>query len=366
MTKILVIENEESIRENIVELLEIEEFETLSAENGKIGLAIAQSTHPDLILCDVMMPELDGYGVIEALRKEPETMMIPFIFLTAKADKLDLRKGMELGADDYLTKPFTPSELLKAISTRLEKQAVVQKASQQQLQELRSNITHSLPHELRTPLNGILASTEFLLHELDFMDTQEIREMVEQISLSGQRLYRLIMNFLLYAELELIATEPKRIAALRQYKTASSKDTITEQVMSQVQEAKREADLSLNLQDVPIAMAEMRLKKLVEELVDNALKFSNPGEPIEINGCVKDHQFVLSVKNTGREMNPQQIAQIGAHMQFERKLYEQQGSGLGLAIVQKLIELHQGQLLIETPTPNQTLVTLYLPLITDP
>lgn len=88
MTKILVIENEESIRENIVELLEIEEFETLSAENGKIGLAIAQSTHPDLILCDVMMPELDGYGVIEALRKEPETMMIPFIFLTAKADKI--------------------------------------------------------------------------------------------------------------------------------------------------------------------------------------------------------------------------------------------------------------------------------------
>ncbi len=363
MTKVLVIENEESIRENILELLEIEDFETLAAENGKIGLAVAQKSHPDLILCDVMMPELDGYGVLEALRKDPETMMIPFIFLTAKADKLDLRKGMELGADDYLTKPFTPHELLKAIATRIEKQAVVQKVSQQQLDELRSNITHSLPHELRTPLNGILASTEFLIHELEFMETSEIREIVEQISLSGKRLYRLTMNFLLYAELELIAAEPQRVASLRQQKTASSQTVITKKVRDQLQEAQREPDVSLHLQDVAIAMAEMRLEKLVEELVDNALKFSPLGEPIEINGFVKDNQFVLSVKNAGRAMTAQQIAQIGAHMQFERKLYEQQGSGLGLAIVQKLIELHQGQLIIESPTDQQTIVTVYLPKI---
>lgn len=362
MTKILVIENEESIRENIVELLELEDFETLSAENGKIGLEIARQSHPDLILCDVMMPELDGYGVIEELRKEPQTMMIPFIFLTAKADKSDIRTGMDMGADDYLTKPFTPVELLKAITTRLEKQATVQKLSQQQLDELRSNITHSLPHELRTPLNGILASTEFLLSELDSMDTEEIREMIEQISLSGQRLYRLIMNFLIYAELELIGTEAQRITILRQYQTNSAKTLITGQIIKQAQEAQREKDICLDLEDAPIAMAEIRLKKVVEELVDNALKFSSLGEPIEIKGFVKGKQFVLSIQNTGRAMTAQQIAQIGAHMQFERKLYEQQGSGLGLAIVQKLIELHQGQLMIESPTSNQTLVTVYLPL----
>lgn len=362
MTKILVIENEESIRENIVELLELEDFETLSAENGKIGVEIAQQFHPDLILCDVMMPELDGYGVIEQLRKKPETMMIPFIFLTAKADKLDIRMGMDMGADDYLTKPFTPVELLNAITTRLKKQATVQKLSQQQLDELRSNITHSLPHELRTPLNGILASTEFLLSELDSMDTDEIREMVEQISLSGQRLYRLIMNFLIYAELELIGTEAQRIATLRQYQTNSAQTLITAQVIKQAKEVEREKDICLNLEDAPIAMAEIRLKKVVEELVDNALKFSFLGAPIEIKGFVKGNQFVLSIHNTGRAMTAQQIAQIGAHMQFERKLYEQQGSGLGLAIVQKLIELHQGQLIIESPDSNQTLVTVYLPL----
>ncbi|SKB13652.1 Sensor protein [Planktothrix sp. PCC 11201] len=362
MTRILVIENEQLIRDSILELLEIEEFETLSAENGKIGLQVAQKFNPDLILCDVVMPEMDGHGVLEALRKAPETKIVPFIFLTSKADKLDLRKGMELGADDYLIKPFTPKELLKAIATQLEKKASVQKFSQQKLDELRNNITHSLPHELRTPLNGILASTELLLDELDFMETHEIREIVEQISLSGKRLYRLTMNFLLYAELELIATDPKKIASLRQDKTRSSQTVITEKVMAQVQEEKREADLFLNLQDVAIAMAEMRVEKLVEELVDNAMKFSAPGQPIEINGFVKDNQFVLSVKNYGREITPQQIAQIGAHVQFERKLYEQQGSGLGLAIVQKLIGLHQGQLIIESPSDHQTLVTVYLPL----
>ncbi|MGL4501091.1 MAG: hybrid sensor histidine kinase/response regulator [Planktothrix sp.] len=362
MTRILVIENEEFIRESILELLEIEEFETLSAENGRIGLEIAQKSNPDLILCDVVMPEMDGHGVLKALREAPETKIIPFIFLTSKSDKLDLRKGMELGADDYLIKPFTPKELLKAIATQLEKKASVQQFSQEKVDELRKKITHSLPHELRTPLNGILGSTELLLEELDFMETNEIREIVEQISVSGKRLYRLTMNFLLYAELELIATDPKKIASLRQDKTLSSQTVITEKVRAQVQEEKRQADLFLNLQDVAIAMAEMRVEKLVEELVDNAMKFSAIGQPIEINGFVKDNQFVLSVKNSGREITPQQIAQIGAHVQFERKLYEQQGSGLGLAIVQKLIELHQGQLIIESPRDQQTLVTVYLPL----
>ncbi len=362
MTKILVIENEEAIRENILELLEIEEFETLQAPNGKIGLEVAQEHHPDLILCDVMMPELDGYGVLEALRKEEETQRIPFIFLTAKADKLDLRKGMELGADDYLTKPFSPDELLKAIATRLEKQAALEKYSQHQLEELRSNITHSLPHELRTPLNGILGSTELLLEDLEEMEMGEIREMIEQIHISGQRLYRLIMNFLLYAELELISADPKRVAALRKMKTLSTLTTITKPIVNQATEAQRETDLSINLEDTTVAIGEHQLRKIVEELTDNALKFSPPGKMIEINGCVKENYFLLSIKNLGRGMTPEQIAHIGAHIQFERKLYEQQGSGLGLAIIQKLVALHDGKLMIESPSPEETLVTVYFPL----
>ncbi|MBE9200238.1 MULTISPECIES: EAL domain-containing response regulator [unclassified Nodularia (in: cyanobacteria)] len=127
MTKILVIEDEESVRENLLDLLEAENFETITAANGKIGINLAVSVMPDLILCDMMMPEIDGYGVLTAVRQEPLTATIPFIFLTAKSAKADFRQGMDMGADDYLTKPFTRAELLKAIMNRLERQATLKK-----------------------------------------------------------------------------------------------------------------------------------------------------------------------------------------------------------------------------------------------
>ncbi|MDB9372571.1 EAL domain-containing response regulator [Nodularia sphaerocarpa] len=127
MTKILVIEDEESVRENLLDLLEAENFETLTAENGQIGISLAVSAMPDLILCDMMMPEIDGYGVLTAVREEPLTATIPFIFLTAKSAKADFRQGMDMGADDYLTKPFTRAELLRAIMNRLKRQATLKK-----------------------------------------------------------------------------------------------------------------------------------------------------------------------------------------------------------------------------------------------
>lgn len=111
MTKILVIEDEESVRCNIIELLEAEDFDVIAAENGQLGVFRAKNEVPDLILCDVMMPQLDGYGVLTELREDPRSGTIPFIFLTAKSSRQDWRQGMQLGADDYLTKPFTREEL---------------------------------------------------------------------------------------------------------------------------------------------------------------------------------------------------------------------------------------------------------------
>lgn len=122
MKKILVIEDEASLREDILEIVECLDFEAVGAENGKIGVEIAQTHLPDLIICDVMMPELDGYGVLNSLKENPATAVTPFIFLSAKADKTDIRQGMNLGADDYLTKPFTILELEEAIAACLEKQ----------------------------------------------------------------------------------------------------------------------------------------------------------------------------------------------------------------------------------------------------
>lgn len=128
--KILIIEDHDAIRGNIVEILEMAKYIVFEADNGKIGVEMALKHIPDIILCDIMMPELDGYGVLYMLNKYTETSSIPFIFLTAKAEHNDLRKGMEMGADDYLTKPFDDIELLNAIDVRLRKKAYLQLQNQ--------------------------------------------------------------------------------------------------------------------------------------------------------------------------------------------------------------------------------------------
>lgn len=121
MKTILIIEDNRDVRENTAEILELANYKILQAENGKIGVELAQQKKPDLIICDIMMPVLDGYGVIHLLNKSPVTAGIPFIFLTAKSERTDLRKGMEMGADDYITKPFSDIELLNAVESRLKK-----------------------------------------------------------------------------------------------------------------------------------------------------------------------------------------------------------------------------------------------------
>lgn len=160
MKKILVIEDEELVRENLLELLDAEGFDAIGAENGVEGVDLAKALTPDLILCDVMMPGLDGYSVLTALRQEAGLATIPFIFLTAKAAKTDFRQGMELGADDYLTKPFTRAELLGAIATQFKKQAAVQERYHSELQHAKEQLNHLIHHDSLTKLPNRLALRE--------------------------------------------------------------------------------------------------------------------------------------------------------------------------------------------------------------
>ncbi|MES2377859.1 MAG: response regulator [Bacteroidota bacterium] len=139
--KVLIIEDNNEIRENIVEILELAGYEVFAANNGKVGVDLAVKNLPDIILCDIMMPELDGYGVLYMLNKSPEAAAIPFIFLTAKAERVDLRKGMEMGADDYLTKPFDDMELLNAIESRLKKKEAQQAFYSKSLDNLNTLIS---------------------------------------------------------------------------------------------------------------------------------------------------------------------------------------------------------------------------------
>src|ERR1700675_4200223 len=153
MKRIFVIEDELEMLRNLTTILRLEKFRPLSAENGRVGVDLAKKQKPDLILCDVMMPGLDGYGVIAALRADAETVTIPFIFLTAKAEKLDIRAGMNLGADDYLTKPVAKNDLLAAIHSRLER------AVQQTVPDFKPNFRSAKPLEKVLGLTPRVAET---------------------------------------------------------------------------------------------------------------------------------------------------------------------------------------------------------------
>ena len=139
MKKILVIEDEPEMRRNIIALLRYHEYEPIEAENGRKGVELARRENPDLVLCDVMMPELDGHGVLQALQRDANLALIPFIFLTAKGEKDDLRSGMNLGADDYLTKPVANADLVRAIEARL------RRSEQQAKREFKPNFSSAEP-----------------------------------------------------------------------------------------------------------------------------------------------------------------------------------------------------------------------------
>ena len=157
MTKILVIEDELEVRENILEILKAEKFEVIEAENGFAGMRLAIAKQPDLIICDVMMPQLDGYGVLRVLRKNQNTATIPFIFLTAKSEKYDWRLAMELGADDYLTKPFSTQELLAAIAARLQGRFALEQKHARELRQLENKYSNLLYYDSLTALPNRLS-----------------------------------------------------------------------------------------------------------------------------------------------------------------------------------------------------------------
>ncbi|MGQ9910217.1 MAG: hybrid sensor histidine kinase/response regulator [Candidatus Flexifilum sp.] len=360
--KVLVIEDAHSLRRDIIEMLGFEGYDAYGAENGLIGVERARELSPDLIICDIMMPGLDGYGVLEALRSEATTSMIPFIFLTARTDRVDIRQGMELGADDYLTKPFTAAELLNTVHTRLEKRAQLDEIINQRMGTLRGNIILALPHELRTPLSVILGFSDLIMTDAPSMDAARIVEMSRHINNAGMRLYRLIENFLTYAHTEIILTDPEQREAMLASRMLYPLSAIENYAVMKARQHEREADLKLDIEDVPaISILEDSLKKIIEELVDNACKFSQKGQPIVIRARVEGNWYIITVSDSGRGMTPEQIQSIGAYMQFERRIYEQQGMGLGLVICRRLAEFHGGKLEIRSQHGEGTTVEIRIP-----
>lgn len=361
MNRIVIIDDNSAHRTIAAQALRHHGFEVVEAADGKSGLEAVRRDRPDLILSDIHMAGLNGLELLSHVRSHVETATIPVVLMTGQADLAGLRKGMLLGADDYLPKPFTASELAAAVTTQLEKHRALRREAEERLHEFQASITLMLPHELLTPLNGILGFAQLLQSDGPNLTAQQIREFSEGILESGLRLHRLIQNFLIYAQIETLAGDPDRAAELRRHVVPDPRTLIEEITLAHAARHARQEDLRLHLGAVPVPLPVDALRKIVEELIDNALKFSPPGTPIEVRLEPDSPGPALMIQDRGHGMTSAQVASVAAYRQFNRRLRAQDGTGLGLAIARGLAELHGGRLVIESESRRGTRVRVLLP-----
>jgi two-component system sensor histidine kinase/response regulator len=359
--KILVIEDDATIRTEVLDWLEFEGYSVIGSENGKAGVQVALEQVPDLIISDINMPEMNGQRVLIELRSHPATSLIPFIFLTASTGRDDVRRGMELGAEDYITKPFTNAELIGAVKVQLAKAATFRKHSDAQMDELRAALIHTLPHELRTPLCSILGYGELLVTDADYVSPDDVREMAASIVSSGQRLRRLILKYLLYAQIEIEANDPQKSATYSEGHVDEPDFTVAQFSQEVAYRYKRDTNLRLDLHGSRTArITGPDLGRIMEELVDNAFKFSPPDSLVTVTTKSLEDAYEIQIVDCGRGLNPEDISRIGAYIQFGRTLHEQQGTGIGLIIAKRLIERYGGSLDIQSRLDNGATVSIQL------
>lgn len=361
MIGIVVIDDDPLARERVATTLRYKGYHVACAPDGKVGVDLVRDYSPDVVLCDVNMPVMDGYNVLNHLRDDPRTADIPFVFMTARSERDDMRRGMERGADDYLTKPFTSDELVAAVIAQLEKRRTITEKYETTINLLRKNIVYALPHELRTPLTGSMGYAELLHLDADKYTPEQVRDLAAHIMRNNDRLLRVLENFIVYAQIEVLAADPQQVERLRNHVTPHVGQLITARATKVAERHGRQDDLVIDAHDFAARIADEDLGKIVDELVDNAFKFSRPGSPVKVRCRRAAEHFYIAIVDQGRGMSPEQIALIGAYMQFDRVLYEQQGLGLGLIIAKRLTELHRGHLTVRSEIRAGTVMRLDFP-----
>ncbi|MFP4323682.1 MAG: response regulator [Anaerolineales bacterium] len=361
---ILVVEDDAHLMEGVREILELDEYHVLTASSGLHGLEILKNMErvPDLIVSDIMMPHMDGYQFFEAVRNDTAWVGIPFIFLTAKGEKADIRLGKSMGVDDYVTKPFSAEDLLVAVSSKLERQRQLQSVFSAQLADMKWRILTILNHEFRTPLTYVIAYADMLNRDADEMSLAELGEFLRGVNSGADRLRRLIENFILLVELEtgeIQITYDWRKRPLEDYESIIQ--NAIKHAEHQISEKHQivETYIAPNL---PIVTGDAEyLSAALARLVDNASKFSPPESAIEVSVAHDDNgQVTFSVTDQGRGIPQHELGLIfDSFYQINRKQYEDQGAGSGLAIVHGIARIHRAEISIRSEPGHGSTFSLH-------
>jgi signal transduction histidine kinase len=365
--RILVVEDDPNLLEGIRAILELDQYLVVSAENGAQALDWLRNAAalPDLILSDIMMPQMDGMALLNAIRSEPQWVAIPFIFLTAKGDKVDMQRGKQLGADDYLVKPFDADDLLIAVEARLKRQRALNDAQTDSINSLKRNILSILNHEFRTPLTFIVAYADMLNNPVttqDLSDT-ELLGFLKGVSSGASRLRRLIENFILLVELQ--TGDAERTFEWRRSQINDMAQLLQTVCDRTILVSTPDRPYQIEVQgDLPPFVADREyLMIALAQLVNNAIKFSPPNTPIILGARAANGEISLSVTDYGRGIPEAEIAAIWeTFYQVNRAHHEDQGTGSGLAIVQGIARMHGGRVHVESEAGVGSTFTIILPL----
>jgi two-component system sensor histidine kinase/response regulator len=358
--KILIIEDTQSIRDELRDILRFEGMQVVTAENGQEGIDVAKKEHPDLILCDIMMPVKDGYEVFAEIQHTSNLKHTPFIFLTAKATTDNIRQGMILGADDYITKPFNVDLLINSINSRLEKERERRKAEKGRNETLELRISQAIPHELLTPLNGIMGFSEIMKDPNYEYNIEEIRDFATGINESGNRLLHTIKKFIYYTEIELLLNNPHKHEVLKEDVVEMGALSLANQCHGVAVKYNRLSDLEIvpELFNAKISLSHFEI--IISNIVDNAFKFSEKGDKVKIHAFKEDKFINILFQDSGIGMEADMKERVEAFNQFDRNKMEQQGLGLGLITSIKLIKFYGGNISWSKNTNKGTTVKISL------
>ncbi|WP_026947028.1 hybrid sensor histidine kinase/response regulator [Algoriphagus marincola] len=320
---ILLVEDELELQQNYKEILEFHNFIVHTADNGIDGLDILAKYKFDLIISDILMPKMDGISLLRNIKSKKNYLNIPFIFLTAKIHKEDIRSGMNSGADDYLTKPVSGQMLLNSVYNNIRKQEIRERWLNEKLEKALADSRKITFHEFRTPIYGLLSVFELMQESLEKFEKKEFFELIELGKLSANRINQSLEKLSMYYKLDELKTNPKKIILqnIIQETTNLFKDY--------------EFDVKSEESETPIFFDPYLIRFLILEILENAIKFSSPISPITIN-----IEKTLEVKNHQTISKESGIVKPFPFNQNKRSKNEQQGFGLGLFLVQEICKLN--------------------------
>lgn len=364
--RILVLEDDEGLLMGVRDMLQIEGHAVQTATNGQEGLEIMRygDYPPDLIISDIMMPVMNGYQFLEAVREVEHWATIPFIFLTAKGEKQDVHAGKLMGADDYVIKPFEARDLVVAVQSKLRRQREISHAQNALIADVKQRILSILHHEFRTPLTYVVAYSDLLNREFETLTIDEMREFLKGVSSGAERLRRLVENFILLVELETGEAEQTFRWRRRQI---NDYEVLLAQSILQAQPFADESKVQIKLIPVPplppvVGDAEY-LKAAITRLIDNAIKFSEkPEARVEVSAFSRDSEVCLCVADEGRGIPARELETIfEMFYQIDRQIHEDQGAGAGLPIIKRIAQLHQGRVEVWSELGRGSAFTFCLP-----